>query len=83
LAHSWGLNVLEQGLGALGASLAARILGVSPGQYITNHLVTPTQALIVGVPLDTAPDSPYAFALRGTGGAHFPYGLDVVPDVPM
>jgi hypothetical protein len=83
LEHSWGRNIPEQGLGNLGASLAARIRsGFGVGLWLTN-IPFSSGAVFVDIPLLV--DAPYTFHGAGTvpGFPHFPYGLDVAPDVHM
>jgi len=83
LEHEWGRNVMAAGLGGLGATLAAKLHGVT-GAYVTN-IPSPDgiRHWIVTVPADM--HVPYYFDLNGIlgGGDRLPYGYTVDPDSPL
>lgn len=81
--HSWGRNVADLGLGALGATLAARFLVFTGPWYLINADRGAPTAVVVRVPLDTEPFLQYLFTTVPKGVANFPYGYPVTPDVPL
>jgi len=83
LDHSWGLNVAAQGLGDLGATLAARDLAFGPVPLWVTNANDGVQYLSVHVPADTSPDAPYVMNWQPMIGRHFPYLRIVPPDVPV
>jgi hypothetical protein len=83
LDHSWGRNVAEQGLGGLGATLAARLLLLPGSWWVINVRGESGVPLAVRLPPDM--DTPYLVTETtqpGQGG-NFPYGAVVPPDVPV
>ena len=83
MEHKWGRNVSEYGVGSLGATLAARLLG-EPHVIVTNNQDVPTHVFCVVEAL-LFPDSPFGYAYLGKvpGHPNFPYGLPVEPDGPV
>lgn len=78
--HSWGRNVLAQGLGDLGYTLAARLGPFFPANSWIGNRLFEDVVLIVRLPLDPT-TQPYNFIERARAGpGNFPYGFDVVPD---
>lgn len=83
MEHSWGRNVQEKGLGALGATLAARLL-LLPGEvYLINAQPHAPTAITVQVFPDTAPFPMYLFGAATKFTPRFPYGQTVEADVPL
>ena len=88
--HSWGRMVGEMGLGSTGATLCTRVDdgGLLP-RFITNEelygIFNPggIYARIWIILPDTVPDWKYQDARFIKLAEHFPYGLQVVPDVPL
>ncbi len=71
------------GLGSDGATLFAGIRGTKR-TWLTNNKDMPGWAVFWVTPPVNSPDEPYA---RGQVevplGSHFPYGIDVLPDLPV
>lgn len=80
MASSWRENITEQGLGDLGAGLAARILGLPENLYLVNGDPLSPTAVVWRVPLDTEPDLAYGFGVVVKVSASFPYGYPTPPD---
>lgn len=83
MEHSWGRNVFEQGLGGLGATLAARNLLVTHLKLYVTNANNGVQYLSVVVPADMQSDDPYIFQWQSMLGQNFPYLNPVPPDVPL
>lgn len=90
MESSWHHNVWEQGLGCTGATLCARYL-IGAGYYITNGTENGGDDYmtiwVVPSPFGT-PGSVFPYAstimLKRDFAKHtFPYGLNVIPDVPL
>lgn len=81
--HSWGRNVSDVGLGGLGATLAARYHEFAFGDWYVTNEPAGAEVRVWRVVLDPASDVFYSWAMRPKLAPHFPYGLDVDPDVPL
>jgi len=82
LESRWRRNLFNIGLGDFGTGLAARTDGFFPPNYfiVQRPLLDPN--ILVRVPLDTEPDTPYDVIQRLRLRPHFPYGFAVEPDRP-
>lgn len=81
MESSWRRNVPDMGLSDGFATLAARVLTVTPEFWITNHIVAPG-VVRAWFPPAVGQDPPqYAPSTAATHGLHFPYGYVVPPDV--
>jgi len=58
LDHKWGRDVFKQGLGSLGATLAARFHPVDLRIWVTNASGPDAEVIAFQLPPDTAPDTP-------------------------
>jgi len=75
--------VSEFGLGSVGATLAARLLGLPFKVVVTNQVRDDGNCYFWRVPADTQPDTPYTFELVARWAETFPYGFNVAPDEPV
>ena len=78
--HKWGRNVTELGLGDVGATLAARVIG-SPHVAITNAKRDDGTVDWWFYPTVDTPDLAYfRFPFTDVAHGNFPYGHQVEPD---
>lgn len=84
MGSSWHANVWEAGLGGIGATVCARLLGAGE-TWLTNALVAPdTNLAVVATAPPTSGSEVYTWSARDiTGLGHFPYGFAVEPNVPV
>lgn len=83
MAHRWGQNVWDFGLGYVGATICSRFLA-APQLVLTNARVPDAPHLALAITLPNLADDPYLFgAIDTTGRGNFPYGYDVQPDQPL
>lgn len=83
MESSWGRNVRFYGVGAAGATLAARFL-VAPNVILTNGRDKTNPALVLAWQLpDLVTQEMIPGGINVTGLGNFPYGFDVEPNVPL
>jgi len=83
LDHKWGRNVIDLGLGDLGATLAARNPSFPQQVWYNVTYAGGSMCWYALTPLDT--NDPYIFGVGPVvpAGTHFPYNRPVEPDVPL
>lgn len=81
MESEWHRNVATYGLGGLGATVCSPTLAI-PQAIVTNELGPEVDDYMLWF-VPTFPWEPYFWFRPGkvAGHPHFPYGIEVVPDV--
>lgn len=81
--HKWGRNVAAEGLGGLGATLAAYYSeGIRP-YWLTNSIGPGNHPYAVFVPADVQAPFEIFEVESANASLHFPYQMHVSPDGPV